>query len=136
MTKKVKDDWSFSDKIFYSEQNVEVLKQFFNINSSIKKASPDEDIHKIENTVSKWRKGEEYQDIEGFCKSCSTEDIEKNSYVLTPGRYVGFADEKYDTVPFAVKIEGLISQYKAISDDSEKLNKSINKTLKDLFENE
>ena len=45
MSKKVKEDWSFSDEIFYSEQTDEVLKQYFNINCSIKKASPDEDIH-------------------------------------------------------------------------------------------
>ena len=54
------------------------------------KVLTDEDIQKVQDTVSSWRTGEGYEDIEGYCKSSTTEEIEKNNFVLTPGRYVGF----------------------------------------------
>ena len=44
--------------------------------------------------------GDGYEDIEGYCKSSTTEEIEKECFVLTPGRYVGFADEEDDGIPF------------------------------------
>jgi len=37
-----------------------------------------------------------YKDIKGFCKSATLTDIEKHSFVLTPGRYVGIPDEEDD----------------------------------------
>ena len=67
------------------------------------KVLTDEDIQKVQDTVSSWRTGEGYEDIEGYCKSSTTEEIEKNGFVLTPGRYVGFADEEDDGVPFEEK---------------------------------
>ena len=67
------------------------------------KVLTDEDIQKVQDTVSSWRTGDGYEDIEGYCKSSTTEEIEKNGFVLTPGRYVGFADEEDDGVPFEEK---------------------------------
>ena len=52
----------------------------------------DEDINKIAKTVSSWRNGKNYKNIDGFCKSCEIKDIEKNNFNLTPGRYVCFLD--------------------------------------------
>ena len=43
--------------------------------------------------------------LKGFCKSSTTEEIEKMSFVLTPGRYVGFADEEDDGAPFEEKFK-------------------------------
>ena len=48
-----------------------------------------------------------YQDIKGYCKSASLIDIEKHSYVLTPGRYVGIPDEEDDGIPFEDKMKDL-----------------------------
>jgi len=70
----------------------------------------DDDVEKIQDTVSSWRKGDGYEDVDGYCKSSTTEEIEKNSFVLTPGRYVGFADEEDDRVPFEEKFKDLSDQ--------------------------
>ena len=73
-----------------------------------------EDIQKISNTVSSWRRGENYKDINGYCKSSNTKEIEKNNYILTPGRYVGFEDVIEDRIDFNKKLKKLYSDYKNI----------------------
>lgn len=36
----------------------------------------------------------------GFCKVATLQDIKDNDYVLTPGRYVGAAEQEEDGVAF------------------------------------
>ena len=64
--------------------------------SRVERVLTDEDIAKVSDTVHAWRGDGEaeipYEDVSGFCYSAKFEEIEKNSFVLTPGRYVGAAD--------------------------------------------
>ncbi|TLD80878.1 SAM-dependent DNA methyltransferase [Helicobacter sp. MIT 05-5293] len=55
-----------------------------------------EDIETIAETYHKWQKNAGYEDIKGFCKSASIEEIAKLGFVLTPGRYVGLAEDEQD----------------------------------------
>jgi len=56
-----------------------------------------EDIQKIADTYHDWRnKNAQYQDIRGYCKSASIDDIRNLNYVLTPGRYIGLPEEEDD----------------------------------------
>ena len=66
-----------------------------------------EDIAKIEQTYHDWRNNRAYEDIKGFCKSAQLAEIEKHSFVLTPGRYVGIPDEEDDGIPFDEKMKDL-----------------------------
>ena len=87
------------------------------------------DIQKICNTYYKWRKKEDYQDIKGFCKSSNFTDIQKHNYVLTPGRYVGIADEIDDGIPFEEKMADLTVTIKHQIAKEAELNKEIEKQL-------
>lgn len=92
-----------------------------------------EHIQKIAGTVRAWRgeeNGVQYNDIPGFCKSAAKEEIAKNGYVLTPGRYVGVAEEEDDGVPFEEKMEKLTGDLKKYFKEGEKLEKEILENLK------
>ena len=57
----------------------------------------EDDISGIAGTYHNWRnEGGEYEDIAGFCASVPVERVAELDYVLTPGRYVGLADEEDD----------------------------------------
>ena len=51
--------------------------------------------------------GTTYQDIPGFCKSATIDDIRKHGYVLTPGRYVGAEAAEDDDELFEEKMQRL-----------------------------
>ena len=96
------------------------------------KVLTDEDIQKMQDTVFSWRTGDGYEDIEGYCKSSTTEEIEKNSFILTPGRYVGFADEEDDRVPFNEKMNSLLTDLRTYFSDAESLDENIKNNLQKL----
>ncbi len=94
-----------------------------------------EHIQKIAGTVRAWR-GEqgagEYKDIAGFCKAAKKEEIAKNGYVLTPGRYVGVAEEIDDGVPFEEKMNKLKSELEEYFRQGRELEEKIKKNLKKI----
>jgi type I restriction enzyme M protein len=85
----------------------------------------DKDLDLITETYHNWRKGENYHNIKGFCKSATIEEIEKHSHVLTPGRYVGIEAVEDDGVPFSVKINALTATLKTQMDKEAELNTEI-----------
>ena len=73
-----------------------------------------------------------YQDIPGFCKSATLEEIRANNYVLTPGRYVGIEDEEDDGIPFEEKMEQLTIELSKQMKESQELDEHIRGNLKEL----
>ncbi|MDP3036051.1 MAG: N-6 DNA methylase, partial [Methanobacteriaceae archaeon] len=91
-----------------------------------------EDVAQIANTYHTWRfedEGEDYEDVKGFCKSVKLEDIKKHDYILTPGRYVGFAEEKEDSEDFDEKMKKLTSELYDQFQESKRLENHIKKNL-------
>ena len=93
-----------------------------------------EDIDKIADTYHAYRgtNGQEYKDIAGFCKVASLDDIAKNDYVLTPGRYVGLPPQKDDGIPYEIKMKKLTSELKEQFAESDKLEAQIKDVLKEI----
>ena len=89
----------------------------------------DEDISKIAGTVQSWRNDEDYEDVAGFCYKAKFDEIEKNSFVLTPGRYVGAQEEEDDNEPFDEKITRLIAMLKEHREDGSRLDEEIHENL-------
>ena len=74
-------------------------RQLGTMETTVLKVLTDNDIAHISETVRSWRAGDGYQDVAGFCKSSTTDEIQKNGFALTPGRYVGAALRRRRTVP-------------------------------------
>jgi type I restriction enzyme M protein len=95
----------------------------------------DADIAKIADTLHAWRTNKpcgavaEYDDIPGFCKVANLADIQGHDYVLTPGRYVGAAEEEDDGVPFGDKMAALTAQLQTQFAESDRLEAEIRKNL-------
>ena len=90
----------------------------------------EEDISKISETYHEWRNIDgEYEDIKGFCKSATIEDIREHEYVLTPGRYVGIEDIEDDGIPFDEKMESMTAELAELFAKSRHLEEEIRKNL-------
>jgi type I restriction enzyme M protein len=94
----------------------------------------EDDIKKIAGTYHAWRgeSDKKYQDIPGFSKSVSLQEIQKQGWILTPGRYVGAEEEEDDTEAFEEKIAGLISELRQQFVTSSQLENEIKKNLATL----
>jgi type I restriction enzyme M protein len=92
----------------------------------------DRDIAKIAHTYHAWR-GEndagEYEDIAGFSKSATLEEIRNYGYVLTPGRYVGSADTEEDDEAFEIRLRRLAAELVNQLEQSDALKEKILKSL-------
>nr|WP_321405396.1 class I SAM-dependent DNA methyltransferase [uncultured Carboxylicivirga sp.] len=89
-----------------------------------------EDVSKVADVYHNWLKqSEDYEDVKGFCKSATIEDIQKHKFVLTPGRYVGIPDEEDDGIPFQEKIDTLTTRLREQMNQAQELDKEIKTQL-------
>ncbi|ELP3328855.1 TPA: type I restriction-modification system subunit M [Vibrio parahaemolyticus] len=96
-----------------------------------------DDTQKVADLYHAWKTGEEvngvtYEDQAGFCKSATLEEIKKHDFVLTPGRYVGAAEELDDGVPFSEKMATLTAKLSEQFAESATLEAEIKKNLAGL----
>ena len=103
-----------------------------------------EDIQEIAKTYRNWRRGKEttpsvkytatpphegnYEDIAGFCKSATIKEVRELDYVLTPGRYVGLAEEE-DDFDFEERFTTLKAEFEEQLKEEAELNKRILENL-------
>ena len=89
----------------------------------------DEDIKKIADTYISWQKEEGYEDVQGYCKVASIDEIKEHDYILTPGRYVGIEEVEDDGEPFEEKMERLTNTLANQFKKSRELEEEIRKQL-------
>lgn len=93
------------------------------------KVLSDEDLKLITDTYHNWRnKDGEYEDVAGFCASVPLEKVAELDYVLTPGRYVGLADDE-DEFDFKERFTSLKAEFEAQLAEEAKLNQAIAENL-------
>ncbi|HON93913.1 MAG TPA: class I SAM-dependent DNA methyltransferase [Sedimentisphaerales bacterium] len=95
----------------------------------------DDDIRKIADTYHAWRGDKsagDYEDMPGFCRSATLDDIRHHSHILTPGRYVGAAEVEDDGEPFEAKMARLTAALREQTDEAEKFDKLIWANLEDI----
>ncbi|MGN0317672.1 MAG: N-6 DNA methylase [Lachnospira sp.] len=88
----------------------------------------EEDIAKIADTFSAFQEGT-LEDVKGFCAVVETEDIAKQDYILTPGRYVGIEEKEDDGEPFEEKMGRLTSELSDMFEKSHELEAEIRRKL-------
>ncbi len=95
----------------------------------------DEEIDRIAGIYHAWRGEEnagEYEDVPGFCKSATTDEIKEHGHVLTPGRYVGAAEIEDDGIPFEEKMAELSATLQTQFAEADRLEATIRKNLEAL----
>lgn len=88
----------------------------------------DEDIQKLADTFEQFQNGT-LEDVKGFCAVATTEDIAKQDYILTPGRYVGIEEQEDDGEPFEEKMARLTSELSDMFAKSHELEEEIRRKL-------
>lgn len=88
----------------------------------------DEDIQKIADAYNAFVNGT-LEEVKGFCAVATTEDIAKQDYILTPGRYVGIEEQEDDGEPFEEKMTRLTSELSELFVKSHELEAEIKERL-------
>ena len=88
----------------------------------------DEDIAKIAKTFEAFQNGT-LEDVKGYCAGVTTEEIAKQDYILTPGRYVGIEEQEDDSEPFEEKMARLTGELSEMFKRSHELEEEIRKRL-------
>ena len=91
----------------------------------------EDDIMKIAKTFEDLEAGT-LENKKGYCAIATLEDVAKQDYILTPGRYVGIAEVEDDGEPFQEKMKRLTSELSDMFAQSHQLEDEIRKQLKSI----
>ena len=89
------------------------------------------DIARLADTFTAFQQGT-LEDVKGFCAVASIDDIAKQDYILTPGRYVGIEEQEDDSEPFEEKMKRLTTELSSFFSRSHELEEQIKNNLKEL----
>ena len=88
----------------------------------------DDDIQKLSDTFAAFQNGT-LEEVKGFCAAATIQDIAKQDYILTPGRYVGIEEREDDGEPFEEKMTRLTTELSGLFDKSHELEAEIRRKL-------
>lgn len=88
----------------------------------------ESDIAKIADTFEAFQNGT-LEEVKGFCAVATLQDIEKQDFILTPGRYVGIEEQVEDDEPFEEKMTRLTTELAGLFAKSHELEDEIRRKL-------
>ena len=91
----------------------------------------DEDIRRIASTYDAFADGT-LENEKGFCAVVATQEIARQDYILTPGRYVGIEEQEEDGEPFEEKMGRLTAELAELFAKSHGLEDEIRKRLGEI----
>ena len=98
------------------------------VTRKLRELTADGDIKKMADTYNAFVAGT-LEDEKGFCAVVTTEEIAKQDYILTPGRYVGIAEQEDDGEPFQDKMNRLTAELSELFAKGHELEAEIKKQL-------
>ena len=94
---------------------------------------PEADIGRIAGTYHAWRNVDgAYEDVIGFCRAASRDEIAKHDFVLTPGRYVGAVEADLDDELIEDRLERLTKELFGELDTGRALDEKLRESLRGL----
>jgi type I restriction enzyme M protein len=66
-----------------------------------------------------------YADVPGLCSVATSDKIERQSWSLNPGRYVGVTATEDDGIDFRLRLEELSEQLEQLNTDAAELQRRI-----------
>ena len=96
----------------------------------------DADVARVADTYHAWRSKSPavpYEDVAGFCKVASLDELERHDFVLTPGRYVGAAEAEVDDEPIEDKLARLRKRLVEEFEEADCLEAIIRERLEGLI---
>ena len=103
----------------------EILNYFVNRSTN---ASAEPLNAKIKDFRAQFRGGT-LEDEKGFYAVRTIDDIRAQDFILTPGRYVGIAEQEDDGEPFEDKMKRLTTELSGLFEQSHQLEEEIRKQL-------
>lgn len=86
------------------------------------------DIQRLAATYAAYAEGT-LEAVKGFCAVATTQDIARQDYILTPGRYVGIEEQEDDGEPFEAKMTRLTKELSELFAQSHELEAKIKEQL-------
>ena len=82
--------------------------------------------------VSKFGEDGQYQDVLGLCKTATIQEIAEKNYSLTPGAYVGVAEQEDDGVDFHERMNEIHAELAHLNQEANVLMEEIQKAWEEL----
>ena len=98
------------------------------VTRKLRELTADGDIKKMADTYNAFV-ARTLEDEKGFCAVVTTDEIAKQDYILTPGRYVGIAEQEDDGEPFQDKMNRLTAELSELFAKGHELEAEIKKQL-------
>ena len=89
------------------------------------------DIQRLAATYAAYAEGT-LEAVKGFCAVATTQDIARQDYILTPGRYVGIEEQEEDDEPFEAKMRRLTRELSELFAQSHELENEIRVKLGEI----